>query len=259
MPVASLAIPPGLRAIVTAGAAGIGRAIVAALLGHGARVHICDADPTALEAFRAEHKQAGVTLADVSDERDVTRLFAEARAGLGGLDLLVNNAGIAGPTGAVEAIAIADWRRCLDVDLTSQFLCTRLAVPLLKASGGGAIVNMSSAAGRFGYAWRTPYAAAKWGVIGFTQSLAKELGPSNIRVNCIVPGAVPTEINIRAGLFTEREHEDRMKAMATDHALRRVGTPQEIAEALEYLVCAEWTTGSSLVVDGGLSLGLSNF
>ncbi len=258
MPVASLAIPPGLRAIVTAGAAGIGRAIVAALLGHGARVHICDADPTALEAFRAEHKQAGVTLADVSDERDVTRLFAEARAGLGGLDLLVNNAGIAGPTGAVEAIAIADWRRCLDVDLTSQFLCTRLAVPLLKASGGGAIVNMSSAAGRFGYAWRTPYAAAKWGVIGFTQSLAKELGPSNIRVNAILPGIV-------AGPRIERVIAARAQQEQVDYAamektyldrisLRRMVTADDVAGTVLFLVSAAGAniSGQSIGVDASL-------
>jgi NAD(P)-dependent dehydrogenase (short-subunit alcohol dehydrogenase family) len=89
--------------------------------------------------------------------------------------------------------------------------------------------------------------------------LAAELGPQGIRVNCVIPGAVPTEINIRAGLFTAAEHDARMKAIASDHALKRVGTPDEIAEAIDYLVRAPWTTGASLVVDGGLSLGLSNF
>ena len=112
------------------------------------------------------------------------------KGALGGLDVLVNNAGIAGPTGGVEEIAPADWRRTIDVCLTGQFLCAHHAVPLIKAAGGGAIVNLSSAAGRFGYAFRTPYSAAKWGVIGFTQSLAKELGPANIRVNAILPGIV---------------------------------------------------------------------
>ena len=258
MPIASLAIQPGLRAIVTAGAGGIGRAIVDALIDHGARVHICDVDPAALEAFRAEHKEAGATLADVSDERDVERLFAEARAGLGGLDLLVNNAGIAGPTGAVEAIAIEDWRRCLDIDLTGQFLCTRLAVPLLKAAGGGAIVNMSSAAGRFGYAWRTPYAAAKWGVIGFTQSLAKELGPSNIRVNAILPGIV-------AGPRIERVIAARAQQEQVDYAamektyldrvsLRRMVTAQDVAGAVLWLISAAGAniSGQSIGVDGNV-------
>ena len=111
-PLASLAIQPGLRAVVTAGAAGIGRAIADALLANGAKVLICDVDRAALDEFRAAHPGAGATFADVADEADMERLFGEARAMLGGLDLLVNNAGIAGPTGAVEDIAPADWRRC---------------------------------------------------------------------------------------------------------------------------------------------------
>ena len=115
--------------------------------------------------------------ADVSAEADVDALFDAAATHLGGLDALINNAGIAGPTGGVDEITPADWRRCIDICLTGQFLCARRAVPMLKAAGGGSIVNMSSAAGRHGYAFRTPYSSAKFGVIGFTQSLAKELGP----------------------------------------------------------------------------------
>ena len=126
----------------------------------------------------------------MSSEADVDRLFMALKTKLGGLDALVNNAGVAGPTGGVEDIDPDEWRRCIDVGLTGQFLCARRAVPLLKAAGGGSIVNMSSAAGRHGYAFRTPYSAAKFGVIGFTQSLAKELGPANIRVNAILPGIV---------------------------------------------------------------------
>ena len=156
----------------------------------GARVRLRRRRRDVLDAFSKANPRAGAIKADVSNEADVDRMFAAVQAKLGGLDALINNAGIAGPTGAVEEIEPAEWRRCIDVDLTGQFLCARRAVPMLKAAGGGSIINMSSAAGRLGYAFRTPYSAAKFGVIGFTQSLAKELGPANIRVNAILPGIV---------------------------------------------------------------------
>ena len=120
-------------------------------------------------------------------------LFADVRKRLGGLDVLVNNAGIAGPTGKVEEIAVEDWERCIAVDLNGMFYCTRLAMPMLKAAGGGCIINLSSAAGRLGFPLRTPYAAAKWGVVGFTKSLSMEAGTDNIRVNAIQPGVVEGE------------------------------------------------------------------
>jgi NAD(P)-dependent dehydrogenase (short-subunit alcohol dehydrogenase family) len=257
-PHASLAIRPGLRAVVTAGAGGIGRAIADALIANGARVMICDVDRAALDAFRAAHPGAGATFADVAVDDDVARLFGEAQALLGGLDVLVNNAGIAGPTGAVEDISPTDWRRCIDVCLTGQFLCAHFAVPMLKAAGGGAIVNMSSAAGRFGYAWRSPYSAAKWGVIGLTQSLAKELGPSNIRVNAILPGIV-------AGPRIERVIEARAQQVGVSYeemerayldrvSLRRMVTAQDVAGAVLWLVSAAGAniSGQSLGVDGNV-------
>jgi len=153
---------------------------------------------------------------------------------------------------------VDDWRRCIDVCLTGQFLCSRLAVPLLKAAGGGAIVNMSSAAGRFGYAWRTPYAAAKWGVIGFTQSLAKELGPDNIRVNAILPGIV-------AGPRIERVISARADQVGVSYAamertyldrvsLRRMVTAEDVAGTVLWLVSAagQNISGQSLGVDGNV-------
>ena len=102
----------------------------------------------------------------------------------------MNNAGIAGPTGAVDEISPEDWRRTIDINLNGHFYCAHYAVPLLRRAGNAAIINMSSAAGRFGYAFRSPYSASKWAIIGFTQSLAKELGPAGIRVNAILPGIV---------------------------------------------------------------------
>ena len=124
----------GRRVLVTAGAAGIGLAIVERLLAHGARIFVCDVDDAVLASFAKANPQAEAIKADVSSEADVDRMFAAVRAELGGLDALINNAGIAGPTGAVEDIDPAEWRRCIDIDLTGQFLCTRRAVPMLKIS-----------------------------------------------------------------------------------------------------------------------------
>ncbi|MFT6670110.1 MAG: NAD(P)-dependent dehydrogenase (short-subunit alcohol dehydrogenase family), partial [Afipia broomeae] len=176
----------GLRVLVTAGANGIGLAIARAFAGEGANVHICDVDTEALKALRASDPTLTQTVCDVADRAAVKSLFAEATSVLGGLDVLVNNAGIAGPTAKVDEINPEDWDRCLDICLTGQFNCTRLAVPLLRESKNASIVNISSAAGRLGFAMRAPYAAAKWGVIGFTKSLSIELGPDNIRVNAVL-------------------------------------------------------------------------
>ena len=251
-------VAAGQRALVTAGASGIGRAIVAALLAAGARVHLCDVDEAALGEVAAALPGVTTTRADVADEGDVDRLFAAARAALGGLDVLVNNAGIAGPTAPIEEVDPADWRRCLEVDLTGQFLCARLAVPMLKAAGGGAIVNLSSAAGRLGYAFRTPYAAAKWGVIGLTQSLAKELGPHNISVNAILPGIVAGPriervIQARAdqlGLSYDQMEQQYLEKVS----LRRMVTAQEVAGMVVYLVSplGRAVSGQSLGVCGNV-------
>src|SRR4029077_18166939 len=148
------ALPEKLRVLVTAGASGIGRATADLLIARGAQVHICDVSDEFLADYRTAHPKGGVTRADVASEADVARLFGDVKASLGGLDALINKAGIAGPTGGVEEIKPEDWRRTIDVCLTGQFLCAHLAVPLLKTSGGGSIVNLSSAAGRFGYAFR---------------------------------------------------------------------------------------------------------
>jgi NAD(P)-dependent dehydrogenase (short-subunit alcohol dehydrogenase family) len=180
----------GLRVLVTAGANGIGLAIARAFVAEGAKVHVCDNDERALGVLAESDPAITRSVCDVSDRAGVGRLFDEALVELGGLDCLVNNAGIAGPTGRVDEIDPADWDACLAVDLTGQFNCTRLAVMHLKQSSNASIVNLSSQAGKHGFPLRSPYAAAKWGVIGFTKTLAAELGEFGIRANAICPGLV---------------------------------------------------------------------
>jgi NAD(P)-dependent dehydrogenase (short-subunit alcohol dehydrogenase family) len=242
----------GLRVLVTAGAAGIGLAIARAFRDAGARVFTCDIDDQALAAL---DKDIGRTRADVASRADVDRLFAEVHKALGGLDVLVNNAGIAGPTGKVEDIAPEDWDRCIAIDLTGMFNCTRKAMPLLKAAGGGSIVNLSSAAGRHGFPQRTPYAAAKWGVVGFTKSIAVEAGPDKVRCNAILPGLVEGDriervIAAKAKALGKPHEEFRKELLATT-SLRSTVTAQNIADMALFL-CTEAgsrITGQAIPVD----------
>jgi NAD(P)-dependent dehydrogenase (short-subunit alcohol dehydrogenase family) len=248
----------GLRVLVTAGAAGIGLAVVERLLAHEASVFVCDVSEATLHSFSKANPQAGAIKADVSNETDVDRMFAAVKSTLGGLDALINNAGIAGPTGAVEDIDPAEWRRCIDIDLTGQFLCARRAVPMLKAAGGGSIINMSSAAGKHGYAFRTPYSAAKFGVVGFTQSLAKELGPANIRVNAILPGII--EGPRMTGVIRDRaaqlgvSYEAMEKTYLDRVSLRRMTSPHDVAVMIAFLLSDAGIniSGQSISVDGNV-------
>lgn len=246
------------RVLITAGASGIGFAIARTLSALGARVAVCDVSDDAIRHAKGLLPDLVTCKADVSSENDVDAMFAVVARELGGLDALINNAGIAGPTGGVDEITPADWRRCIDICLTGQFLCARLAVPMLKASGGGSIVNMSSAAGRHGYAFRTPYSSAKFAVVGFTQSLAKELGPAGIRVNAILPGIVEgprmdkvirdraTQLGITRNEMAERYLEKV--------SLRRMVSPYDVASMAAFLLSDAGinVSGQSLGVDGNV-------
>ncbi|ERL50814.1 SDR family oxidoreductase [Halomonas huangheensis] len=183
--VESLVPRPGLRVLVTAGANGIGLAIANAFVQAGARVHVCDVDEQALSALP---QGISSTLADVSDESQVEQLFADV-AQFGGLDVVVNNAGIAGPTAAIEEIEGEAWRRTIDINLNGQYYVAHHAARLLRESQG-LLINLASVAGRLGFAYRTPYAASKWAIVGLTKSLACEWGPDGVRVNAILPGIV---------------------------------------------------------------------
>ena len=229
----------GLRVLVTAGAAGIGREVARAFSGEGAKVHVCDVDAKALRALARSDPKITRTRADVADRADVERLFKEAIKALGRLDVLVNNAGIAGPTGRVEEIAPKEWDRCLAINITGQFNCARLALPYLRKSRNASIVNMSSAAGRLGFPMRTPYSASKWAVVGFTKSLAVELGPEGIRVNAILPGIVEGD-RIRRVFDAKAKARgisfEQMQAEALSMvSMRTTVTPQQLADAILFI------------------------
>lgn len=250
----------GTRVAVTAAGSGIGLGIARMLASQGARLAICDIDAEAVDAAATTLKAEVAIVADVSDDDAVAGFFADIGETMGGLDALVNNAGIAGPTGGVEDISPADWRRCIDICLTGQFLCTHHAVPLLKAAGGGAIVNISSAAGRFGYAYRTPYASAKWGVIGLTQSLAKELGPDNIRANAILPGIIegPRMEGVIAARAAQTgvSHEQMKAEYISRISLRRMTPPEDVADMAAFLIsdAGRNLSGQSFPVDGNVEV-----
>jgi len=244
------------RVIITAGGAGIGRAIANAFCAAGARVHVCDIDAEALADARDQWPALGTTLTDVAEPDQVDRLFDEAIGRLGGLDFMVNNAGIAGPTAAVEDCDLEGWRRTLAVNLDGTFYCARRAIPHLKAAGGGAIVNMSSSAGLFGYPLRSPYVAAKWAIIGFTKTLAMELGPFGIRANAICPGPVsgPRMDRVIAAQAAARGvPEQQIRDSYTRNvSLRRFIEPEDIANAVLYLCspAGAKVSGQAFPVDG---------
>lgn len=246
----------GKRVFISAGASGIGRAIAGRFVQAGARVHVCDVDKAALAQLDRSVDGLTGTCADVADWEKMEDVFAAVAQELGGLDLLVNNAGISGPTAVAEEIAAADWHRTIDVNLNGAFNCARLAIPLLKAGGGGSIVNIASTAGLYGYPLRTPYAASKWALIGLTKTLAMELGPFGIRVNAVCPGAVegPRIDGVIAAKAAARgvNADEIRAAYRGKSSLRTFIAPEEIAETVLFL-CSDAgarISGQALAVDG---------
>jgi NAD(P)-dependent dehydrogenase (short-subunit alcohol dehydrogenase family) len=214
-------------------------------------VHVCDASQEALDTLREDRSNASITstLADVADQDAVARVFSDVQSQLGGLDVLVNNAGIAGPTGGIDELDAAAWEQTVAINLNAQFYFARLAVPLLRAApDGGSIIALSSVAGRLGYAYRTPYSATKWAVVGLTKSLAIELGPHGIRVNAIQPGIVrgPRMQRVIAARAEQLGLSyDEMEAKYLEKiSLRRMTTPEEVAATILFL-CSPAGSGIS--------------
>ena len=244
------------RVLVTAGAAGIGRAIVDAFAATGAKVHVCDLDAAALAELRTQLPGVSTTVCDVGDRASVESMVAAAAAALGGLDVLVNNAGISGPTASVEQMDPDAWDEVMRVNLGGTFHVTRHAIPHLKRSQDGTSLVMASLAGRFGYPNRSPYATSKWGLIGFTKTLARELGEFGIRVNAILPGAVEGPriervLEGRAAASGRSVAEERAAALA-NQSVKRFVAPAEIGALAVFLAspAARSISGQIVPIDG---------
>lgn len=244
----------GKRVLVTAGANGIGLAIATAFHARGARVIVTDIDTDSLS--RAEAVGLTAIESNAADEDDVVRLMGEIAARHGGLDVLVNNAGVAGPTGAVETIETNSWMATFDVNIHSQFFCIKHCLPLLRKSADSSILNLSSAAGRLGMTNRSAYSASKWAVVGLTKTLAIELGAENIRVNALCPGAVDGP-RIRKVMDAKAkvlgvEVEQIEGQYAAQSSLNRLITVEDVANMAVFVSSnlARNINGQVLAVDG---------
>jgi NAD(P)-dependent dehydrogenase (short-subunit alcohol dehydrogenase family) len=248
----------GMSVLITGGGSGIGEGTARLFAAHGAKVTITGRRREKLEAVAASIGPAcRIACGDVTKHADREAMLATALDHGGRLDVLVNNAGNMYRQ-AVGEYTEAFLREAFDTNVISGMMLSSMAVPHLEKTRG-AIVFLGSIHNRRAYPGASPYATTKAAVEGLTRVMAAELGRRQIRVACVLPGAVPTEINLRAGLFTPEQSAARYAAIAGDHALGRTGTDLEIAEAIEYLARAEWVTGVALEVDGGLGLGVSNF
>ncbi|MBP2239405.1 NAD(P)-dependent dehydrogenase (short-subunit alcohol dehydrogenase family) [Sinorhizobium kostiense] len=243
------------RVLITAGAAGIGRAVAEHFIAEGAKVLVCDIDEEAIRSVRATTGIFAVST-DVSKSEAVAELFVEVDRQLGGLDILINNAGTSGPSKPLEAVSDEEWRATLAVNLDGSFFCARSAVPRIKEAGGGSVVNISSVAGLLPFAKRIPYCTAKYGVIGLTEVMARELGPHNINVNAICPGNVDSpraeRVNVMAAQSFGLSVEQIRQAVLDQTSMRRLVSVSEIAGMIAYLCSpqARIISGQSIAIDG---------
>ncbi|WP_374385095.1 SDR family oxidoreductase [Dongia sp.] len=248
-----------LRVLVTAGAGGIGRVIAEAFAAAGACVHVTDVSEKALADVMAAGSGITGTVGDAASTENADAVARDVATQLGGLDMLINNVGIAGPTGGVEALSDADIDRTLDVNLKSHFHYLKRCVPLLKKSSRNpSVLAMSSVAGRLGYGYRTPYAATKWGIVGLVKSLAVELGPDGIRANAILPGVVNGPR--MDGVIADRAQalgisfEEMRQSYLNKISLRRMVDAEDVAHLALFLASdlARNITGQAISVDGNV-------
>jgi NAD(P)-dependent dehydrogenase (short-subunit alcohol dehydrogenase family) len=246
------------KVLITAGASGIGRAIARAFAAKGNPVAVLDIDERALKALASEFASIEPFKCDVSSRSELERVVPAAVEALGGLDVLINNAGISGPTAPVEAFDPDAWDKVMQINLGGTFNVTRLAIPHLKQSNAASIIIMSSVAGRFGYPNRSAYSTSKWGLIGFMKTLARELGEDGIRVNAILPGAVAGERieNVLAGRarLSGRTVEDERKQAMALQSLQRFVDPDDIAALALFITsdAGKSISGQMLPIDNDM-------
>ncbi len=245
-----------LKVVISAGGSGIGKAILEGFHSQGAKIATCDINSDLIKILKDEYPDIYTEVLDVSDEHEVQSFCSNALNKLGGLDCLVNNAGIAGPTSKIEEIDTADWSECLNVCLTSQFFFIKNCIPNLRLSKNASVVNLSSAAGKMGFGLRSPYAASKWGVIGLTKSLAIELGDDKIRVNAILPGLVKGErqknvLMAKAQRLGKSFAEIEKEAFSFT-SIKSYVTAEDIANQIMFLASplGARISGQSIAIDG---------
>ena len=244
------------RVVVTGGAAGIGLAMARAFLEDGAKVAICDMDPEAVASFALEHPACIAQVADVTDEISMDRFLALVEAQWGGADVVCANAGTGGPAGQIENLDYEEWQKCIATNLFGAFLTCRWAAKVMRAQGSGVILLTSSTAGTHGYPLRSPYAAAKWGIVGLTKTLAMELGDAGVRVNTICPGSVTGDRMERVlaneakarGTSTEVVRQSYVKGVS----MKTWVSAEDVAASALFLASdgARKISGQILAVDG---------
>lgn len=248
--------PMARTVLISGGASGIGRWIAKSFLDTGDNVHVCDSSQAMIDEFLSMYPGAGATLADITNPADVGRVFDDLISRHSRLDILVNNAGISGPIARVDDVDPDDWDHCIAVNLNGTFYMTRRAVPMLRNSENGSIVNIASTAGLFGVPLRSPYAASKWAMVGLTKTWAMELGPDNIRVNAVCPGCVSGP---RIEAVIEKDARERNVSADTvrdvylrQSSMRTFVSADEIAEAVQFLTSesAGKVSGQTIAVDG---------
>lgn len=242
--------------LISGGASGIGRTIASRFLARGDRVHVCDVAGDRVGAFLDANPGATATVADIGDKADVARVFDDLLAAHGGLDVLINNAGIAGPSAPVEATDEDGWDECIRINLSGTFYMTRRAVPLLRKSASASVINIASTAALFGYPLRSAYAAGKWAQIGLTKTWAMELGPAGIRVNAVCPTSVDGP-RIDAVIARDAENRglspDEVRDVYTRQtSMRSFVSADDIADTVLFLASpqAARISGQSIAVDG---------